>query len=378
MGIHYESTVIGEVRSAGISGRAGVGMSELRFSLAWNLFPKRDHVYTVFGTSAWVSVAPDGETNATPLGQAMPESAWCEESRDGVPYDRVLMYRLSLPSSQLMVLEQLRQGRGLAFELDVRGNTYGPGGVRQLNETLRVAVNVSEWARVLKDAGSADVLLVGVHLPMNRPDHRSRAALDLVRKANEHLVHGHYTAAVAECRRAIESLWKSANLTVKARAARKLLATMNEQISMTRRDRELALGEAIRNFTNVAHHVGADAEPEIFGRLDAAMAVAATAGLISSLVALPDLADAPVSSDEHIAQEPVDSSPLPALPDKAIEHLRKHRTNRPRTSKTLRSALDSMVGRKLSAPEIDGLIEELKRRKVIIEAGGKLKYAEDL
>ncbi len=378
MGIHYESTVIGEVKASSISGRAGVGMSELRFTLAWNLFPKRDHVYTVFGTSAWVSVAPEGDTNATPLGQAMPESAWCEESRDGVPYDRFLMYRLCLPSSQLMALEQLRQGRGLTFELDVRGNGRGPGGVCQLNETLRVAVNVSDWARVLKEAGLADVLLVGVHLPTGRSDHRSRAALDLVRRANEHLVMGHYTAAVAECRRAIESLWKSANLSAEAGAARKLLSTMNERTSMTKRDRELALGEAIRNFTHVAHHVGADAEPEIFGRLDAAMAVAATAGLVSSLVSLPDLASTRVSSEERIAQAPDDDSPMPALADRVIEHFRKHRTNRPRTHKSLRSALDSMVGKKLEVHELDGLVEELKSRKVITDVGGKLTYAAGL
>jgi hypothetical protein len=113
MGINFESQVIGSVRATNINGEPGLGASQLRFVLAWNLSPKRTDVFTVFGTSIWISVAVEGDS-AQPviLGQAVPESAWCEETRNGEPFDRHVMYRLSMQQSQLLRLEEMRQGRG--------------------------------------------------------------------------------------------------------------------------------------------------------------------------------------------------------------------------------------------------------------------------
>ena len=137
MGIYYESRQIGDLRALQINGQESIGGSQLRFVMAWTLFPKRTEVYAVFGTSMWVSVVPEGGSNPILLGQAVPETAWCEESRDGQPYDRQLMYRLSLPSPQLLALEQVRQGKGLVFTLDVRGNGHGPSGIRTFDQTIR-------------------------------------------------------------------------------------------------------------------------------------------------------------------------------------------------------------------------------------------------
>jgi hypothetical protein len=115
---------------------------------------------------------------------------------------------------------------------------------------------VSDWARVLKECGVADVSLVGVHLPAVKPS-MPAPQLELVRRGHEHFAVGHYTAAVAECRRAIESLWKAAQLTDLARAARQRLVNMNGQLSMTKRDRELVLGEALRIFGPLGTRCGA-------------------------------------------------------------------------------------------------------------------------
>jgi hypothetical protein len=387
MGVDYESLTIGSVRAEHLSGRQAVGASELRFSLAWNLSPKRGDAISIFGTRIWVSVAPDGQSQPTPLGQAEPETAWCDETRDGQSFDRHVMYRLSLPNSQLLALEEVRQGLPLVFTLDVRGNTYGQHGVRALDDQLQMRVNISDWARVLRECGAADVLLVGVHLPLHGPEN-ARAALDLVRHASEHLAFGHYTASVAECRRAIESLWKSANLKREAGEARKRLANMNGQLSMSKRHRELALGEALRIYCHQAHHVGDDAEPEVFGRLDAALAVSTAAALVSSLVKDPDLGVPATPPASTVASEIVteaqsasgakkqDSSSLAAQVVKVREHLTNNPKNRPGTMKKLRSVLDSLFGKKLDIEALDRLVEELVRRKIVLEAAGKLTYAE--
>lgn len=393
MGINYESLSIGSVRAEQISGREGVGGSELRFSLAWNISPKRQDTISIFGTRVWISVAPEGQNGAMPLGSAQPETSWCDETRDGQPYDSYVMYRLSLPSAQLLALEELRQGRSLVFTLDIRGNSHGPHGVRSLDDQLQLRVNVSDWARVLKECGAADLLLVGVRLPLDGAAH-GRAALDLVRRANEHLVFGHYAAAVAECRRAVESLWKSANLTAQARDARKRLVNMDGQLSMSKRDRELALGETLRIFCHTAHHVGDDAEPEVFGRTDAALAVSTAASLISSLAADPDLVRVshPVAASvpdagapARVASADVATKKNSSKADGAItlaqqvakvrEHLTNNPKNRPGTLKKLRSVLESLFAKKLDSAALERLEKELIKQSVVTETAGKLSYS---
>jgi len=355
MGIHYESLSIGSVRAEQLSGRQGIRRVRVMFLPRMEPLAAAGEAIAIFGTRIWVSVAPEGEGRPIPLGSAEPETAWCDETRDGQAFDRHVMYRLILPSPQLLALEEMRHGRSLVFTLDVRGNSYGSHGVRALDDQLQLTANISDWSRVLKECGAADVLLVGVHLPLGGVTH-AHAALDLVRRANEHLSFGHYTAAVAECRRAIESLWKGANLADGARDARKRLSNMNGQLSMTKRDRELALGEALRVLCHVAHHVGADAQPEVFGRLDAALAVSTTAALVSSLAADPDLAQtSPVDGSES---EVGDSSAaetktntrastknengaaaLAAQVVKVREHLDTNPNNRPGTLKSKRPVI---------------------------------------
>jgi hypothetical protein len=387
MSIHYQSRVIGEVRATHINGEPGLGAAQLRFVLAWTLAPKRDEVFTIFGTSIWISASAEGETAFTMLGQAVPERAWCEESRGGEPFDRHVMYRLNLAHAQVLALENSRQARGVVFKLDVHGNTHGPDGLRTFDEHSLMPVNVSDWVRVLREASVADVLLVGVHVPIGGADY-ARAAIDLVRRANEHLAFGHYTAAVAECRRAIESLWKSANLKQEAGDARKRLANMNGQLSMSKRHRELALGEALRIYCHVAHHVGDDAEPEVFGRLDAALAVSTAAALVSSLVKDPDLAmpatpPASAAASEIVAEAQSahgakiqDGTSLASQVVKVREHLTNNPRNRPSTMKKLRSVLDSLFGKRLGIEALDRLVEELERRKIVVTAAGKLAYSD--
>lgn len=286
MSINYQSQVIGEVRAAQLSAVPGIGVTRLGFSLAWSIHPKRDdNVYTVFGTCIRVSVAPDDSSfdKAIYLGHGEPETAWCGESRKH-SHEESLLYFLTLSSDQFLALEMFRQGRGLLFLIEVRGNATGPFGIARVYETLQLRVSLSEWIRLVKEAGATDTLLVGVVLPSAKQTPKLSAAFNFVRRAHEYLLKGEYDSAVGECRRAIESVWKLGKLKEPARSARKALAgAMEERHSMSKRDRLLAFGEALTNFTHPAHHVEQDGDPEIFSRHDAALAVASTAALVSSL-----------------------------------------------------------------------------------------------
>jgi hypothetical protein len=109
-------------------------------------------------------------------------------------------------------------------------------------------------------------------------------AFQYVRRAHEFLLRGEDNSAVAECRRALESVWKSRGVEESARTARKALsANMETRQAMSKRDRQLALGEALINLAHPAHHVQGAGNGQDFSRADAALAVASTAALISSL-----------------------------------------------------------------------------------------------
>jgi hypothetical protein len=285
MPINYESLQIGEVRAGQVTAVPGLGASLLRFTIIWSMHPKHDHIYSVFGTYLRISLAAEGRKDSLYLGHAMPEVAWTDETRPGIPVDRPLMYHLTLYADQLLALEQLRQGRGVQFALDLRGNSYGPHGIRQIDSSLNVNVTQSEWVSILRDANAKDILLVGVEMPVHSGSSAIATALGYVRRAHEFLLRGEDNSAVAECRRALESVWKSRGLEEPARNARKALsANMDTRQGMSKRDRQLALGEAIINLAHPAHHAREPGSAEDFSRADAALAVASTAALISSLL----------------------------------------------------------------------------------------------
>src|SRR6267154_663482 len=162
MAISYESTQFANVRAGQVTAASGVGASLLRFTMIWSLHPKVEHTYSIFGTYLRVSVAPEGSTESMYLGYALPEVAWTEETRSGFPVEHPLMYHLTLHADQLLALEQIRQGRGLNFKIELRGNAYGPFGIRQVDTSLSISVPLSDWVRVLRDANAKDILLVGV------------------------------------------------------------------------------------------------------------------------------------------------------------------------------------------------------------------------
>jgi hypothetical protein len=284
MGINYESLQIADVRAGQLTAVPGVGSSLLRFTMIWSMHPKRDQVYSVFGTYLRVSVGSQGAPDLLHLGHAWPEVAWSDESRAGAPIDRPVMYLLSLHTHQLFAIEQMRGSSGLRFKIELRGNSYGPYGIRQIDSSLEVAVSLSDWIRILRESNAKDILLVGCEIPSRSGSTELAAAIKLVRGAYEFLLRGEDNAAVAECRRALEGVWKSQGLELAAREARRALsAKMDARQAMAKRDRQLALGEAVINFAHPAHHTQTDGKTTDFSRADAALAVAATAALIASI-----------------------------------------------------------------------------------------------
>ena len=144
MAINYESQQIGDVRAGELTAIPAVGASLLRFTMIWSMHPRRDQTYSIFGTYLRVSVGPVGTTELIYVGHAFPEVAWSDETRPGIPFERPLMYLLTLQADQLLALEQLRGSRGLRFKLELRGNSHGPHGIRQIDSSLDLTVSLND------------------------------------------------------------------------------------------------------------------------------------------------------------------------------------------------------------------------------------------
>jgi hypothetical protein len=93
---------------------------------------------------------------------------------------------------------------------------------------------------------------------------------------------GHYSLAVAECRRAIESIRSTLKLKTDMDQALGRLADPDRR-KLGKDTRKYVIGESIRFFTHLAHHAGEGGEPDIFSREDAVLAVASTGAWLADL-----------------------------------------------------------------------------------------------
>lgn len=126
-------------------------------------------------------------------------------------------------------------------------------------------------------------MVIGIPLPQCTLDHVLAQAVGRIRRAHGHLVDGRFDAVVSECRLAIESTGLAAGeqpaITV---AAKKMNAAKRE---MTKLEREFALQEAVRHYTQLAHHVDERGAAEYYSRDDANMLLAIAAALVSAALA---------------------------------------------------------------------------------------------
>jgi hypothetical protein len=165
---------------------------------------------------------------------------------------------LSLPLTphQISAVEELRAGGGLTFELVIvgeGGEGSGSGHTHQLNETWQANVAQSSWLEQLRSAKVVDTLLLEVAMPVcNVPEDLRQVQADL-REAQLHFQSGQYSACVVCCRRVIQELghrqsgdgsWHSEPLKLLGSGAR----------GMSKGQRELAVGAAVRHLANLAPH----------------------------------------------------------------------------------------------------------------------------
>lgn len=284
LSLTYNSRIIADTQVQGVTGLRGIGCYQLRFCVDFNLpnWGPHDETIVLSGLRAEIAVGAN-PTEFKLLGHAMPETPLSLQTK-ACPQRQPMLFLLDLSEQQLFGLESVRNGGDLYFRVTISGEARGSKDGQWAREELRHEVTLSNWSRVLRDLGYADLLVIGVELPKAELGHRLRAAVELVRQAHRDLIAGRYDSVIARCRQALESIRSVLGQKESIEGALDKFCK-GPRKTMTKHERELLVGEAARHYAHLAHHVDQAGEQQWYSRGDANFLLAITAAMISSEVA---------------------------------------------------------------------------------------------
>lgn len=281
MSLNHGSRIIANPKVQHVSGRKGIGIYQLRISIEFEIpnWPNEPNTAILRNMRSRMLAGPErGDPQL--LGTAEAEASLTIQPNQHS--QRLgLLFELNLTPQQLFALEEIRNGAGLYFTVHLFGETVGIHGTLPAHDDIHHHVTLSDWARVLRELEYADILVVGVTLPQVMQDSKVYQAVTLIRLANEDLHYGRYDAVVNRCRLALDSL--HAAMTEKDIVNAAVDKFKTKRKTMTKLERELLIGEAVRHYTQLAHHVDDDdGNPEWYSRSDALMILGFAAAAVCS------------------------------------------------------------------------------------------------
>ena len=252
MVLTIESWVFADARVQRVTLHSVVGAYELRFGLliAVSAVTESEHCRAVID-GARVSVGTGG-SHREDLGIARTDGRLEVVARHH--QDRITP-TLSLPlqPGQLAALERLRGTGDLHFCLGLTGTGSGRTGDGGVHDVLRCNVPRSEWIEKLREAKARDILLLEVPLPFPERSERWRSISDELRRAEDRFRNGDYHACVSACRAVVEELSVQMFGGTK-RTERSDVPPSSKPKEMSKSEREEAILDALRHYTNQAHH----------------------------------------------------------------------------------------------------------------------------
>jgi hypothetical protein len=279
---NYNGYSVADIEVAGISGRVGIGVSLLCFSICFRIPATALVGVRVRNFQLKINVEVGPGKQPIFVGFAEPENPLELAIKNNENPTR-LLFELPLGEGQLFALEELRAGDDLNFRLKFAALADGPNGVWPQHDEIGFKVNLSDWARVLKELQGPEYMVIGIAMPTCTQNHALAESVERIRRAHAHLVDGRFDAVVSECRIAIESAGSAAGEQTAISAA--VQRSKSAKREMTKLEREFSLVEAVRHYTHLAHHVDDQGGAEYYSRDDANMILAIATALVSSTVA---------------------------------------------------------------------------------------------
>lgn len=281
MSLQYQSRIIADTQILQLNGNPGIGIYQIRFSVqlnqaAWPSTEGQGIYLTDISARVSVGIKP-GATSL--LGTAYPEQPIVLSP---MPYSgkSCVLFNLDLSPQQMFEIEKLRGGGDLHFDMQILGQAFGPQGIYLANDTVHKLVTLSDWRNVLAALSYADILVLGFEIPLGEKDSAAANAAKCLRQAQEDLIRGRYETVVSQCRLAIDGVHNALDEASVGSASATKYANGKERKLMTKQERSMFIGEAVRHFAHLAHHANSDGLQETFSRVEAQAILACTVAFV--------------------------------------------------------------------------------------------------
>lgn len=185
------------------------------------------------------------------IGFAVPEQA--QPVRMSSSGQQSLDFRLTLMPQQLEAIETRRNGGDFRLTIWLTGEVSQGNDTATITESGEHHVRQQDWVEVLERMEYRRSLLYEVTLP--DPESGAEPVAGIIRKAQHHLLRGHYDECVAECRKLFEVYPLSKEDEAQLRRAReKSNSGRGGKESMDIPERLALLRDAVKCATHPAHH----------------------------------------------------------------------------------------------------------------------------
>lgn len=239
---------LAEAKRIEVHGLPGLGSYTLVIGLQFAIFaPKIDTYFQ------HLSLRLDwGDNRQRMIGTALPDQS--QPIRITQHSNELSLYfRIPLSPYQMEAIESFRNGGDFKLAIWLAGQVVQGEKTSDIQRHGEFTVRQQEWVEALERMEYRRTLLYEMSLPGE--DKSGEPAAELIRKAQRHLLHGHYDQCVGECRKLLEAYPLSAS-------DEKLLSIAREKYkgdgearkSMDIAERLIVLRDALTHATHLAHH----------------------------------------------------------------------------------------------------------------------------
>ncbi|AKS22877.1 MAG: hypothetical protein C75L2_00020024 [Leptospirillum sp. Group II 'C75'] len=281
-----DNSPIADLSVKSITGRPGIGFYRLLFEVSitqHRIIPNKKTWNSFREIEGQVRVSSTG-TAHNDLGRILPESSLVMVAQESSPeltspYTYSHLFYIDLNPLQIDRIEDLRNGGGLEFVLQLSGIADGAFGPQsRIVQGVDFRANQNTWIKVLKEMKYQEFLLFEIPIPPENASDELKQAVQHLNRAKDHLLKGLYNEAVGECRLVLESVTKGLKEESDFKTA--INAYCNGRKEMTKNQRFLFLREAARHVCHPPHHSGESREVS-YDRADATCVLVVTSAVVA-------------------------------------------------------------------------------------------------
>ena len=259
---------LGEVNDISVHGAEGCGVYVLYLRIIVSV-GKLNSNAIVSQLNCRMELTDTNIKIANGFTESRPHVRWTKYSTDNQ-----LGFFFYLSGNQLDAIEKYRNSGDLRISICLSGDINYEDKVDSFFGKESIYIPKQQWLEALSAMKYQNTLLLEIPMP-EKESQNENGLSELLKRAQNHILNGHYQESVALCRQAIELIEITQDDKSQAKSANKKYKEARADMSI--QERMLFLREAIKNVTHLAAHNGDD-----FSRKQAQVILGITVSMLSS------------------------------------------------------------------------------------------------